>query len=52
MAQCDPLSRADCGALGMSPALEDKEIKIHVKVSSILNVCIYLKLCMKQIDTS
>jgi hypothetical protein len=36
----------------MSPALEDKEIKIHVKVSSILNVCIYLKLCMKQIDTS
>jgi hypothetical protein len=51
MAQCDPLSRADCGALDMSPALEDKEIEIHVKVSSILNVYIYLKLFMKRTDT-
>lgn len=52
MAQCDPLSRADRGALDMSPALENKEIEIHVKVSSILNVCIYLKLCIKRTDTS
>lgn len=36
----------------MSPALEDKEIEIHVKVSSILDVCINLKLFMKRTDTS
>jgi hypothetical protein len=52
MAQCDPLSRADCGAQDMSPALENKEIEIHVKVSSILNVCICLKLCVKRPDTN